>query len=180
MQEAPATTATMEAPAKTGGFPPFDQTTFPTQVFWLVIAMAVLFVVMWRFAGPRIKGTLSQRRDLIHKEIETAQENKRKAEQATVAYETPLFEARERARAINNQYRDKAAADVKKAEAEADASAEKATTEAEARLAKIRAEAKTHIVDAARDATIEIVSRLTGERISDADATAAVRATQGS
>ena len=180
MQEAPATTATTEAPTKTGGFPPFDQTTFPTQIFWLVIAMAVLFVVMWRFAGPRIKGTLSQRRDLIHKEIETAQENKRKAEAATVAYETPLYEARERAKAINNQYRDKAAADVKKAEAAADASAEKATAEAEARLAKIRAEAKSHIVDTARDATIEIVSRLTGERISDADATAAVRAVQGS
>lgn len=180
MQESSATTATTEAPAKPGGFPPFDQTTFPSQVFWLVIVMALLFVVMWRFAGPRIKGTLSQRRDLIHKDIEVAQESKRKAEQATVAYETPLFEARERARAINNQYREQAAAEVKKAEAEADAKAEKATTEAEARLTKIRAEAKSHIVDAAKDAAIEIVSRLTGERISDADAAAAVRATQGS
>lgn len=179
MQESPVTTATTEAPAKSGGFPPFDQTTFPTQIFWLVIAMVVLFVVLWRFAGPRIKGTLSERRDLIHKEIETAQENKRKAEAATVAYETPLFQARERAKAMNNEYRDKAAADVKKAEAAADASAEKATTEAEARLAKIRTEAKAHIVDAAKDATIEIVSRLTGERISDADAAAAVRSAQG-
>src|SRR4249920_3049835 len=180
MQDAPATHATTEAPQQGAGFPPFKPESFPSQIFWLVITMALLFVVLWRFAGPRIKGTLSQRRDLIHKEIETAQENKRKAEQATVAYETPLFQARERAKAINNQYRDKAAADVKKAEAEADASAEKATTEAEARLARIRAEAKSHIVDTARDATIEIVPRLTGERISDADATAAVRAVQGS
>jgi len=179
MQDAPPITATTEAPTKSGGFPPFDQTWFPSQIFWLVIAMVMLFVVMWRFAGPRIKGTLSERRDLIHKEIETAQENKRKAEAATVAYETPLFEARERAKAMNNEYRDKAAADVKKAEVAADASAEKATTEAEARLAKVRAEAKAHIVDAAKDATIEIVSRLTGERISDADAAAAVRSAQG-
>ena len=162
-----------------GGFPPFKTDTFASQIFWLVITMAVLFIVLWRFAGPRIKGTLSQRRDLIHREIETAQENKRKAEAATVAYETPLFQARERARAINSEYRDKAAADVKKAEAQADASAEKATAEAEARLAKIRAEAKAHIADAAKDATIEIVSRLTGERISDADAIAAVRMAQG-
>jgi len=181
MQEAPATTATTEAPApQGGGFPPFKTESFPSQIFWLVITMALLFVVLWRFAGPRIKGTLSQRRDLIHKDIEVAQESKRKAEQATVAYETPLYEARERARAINNQYREQAAAEVKKAEAEADAKAEKATTEAEARLARIRAEAKSHIVDAAKGAAIEIVVRLTGERISDADAAAAVRATQGS
>src|ERR1700749_2522105 len=104
-----------------GGFPPFKTDTFASQIFWLVITMAVLFVVLWRFAGPRINSTLSNRRAMIHRDIEMAQENKRKAEQATVAYETPLFEARERAREMNNQYRDKAAADVKKAEAEADA-----------------------------------------------------------
>ena len=42
----------------------------------------------------------------------------------------------------------------------------------------LRAEAKAHITDAAKDATIEIVSRLTGERISAEDAAAAVRAAQ--
>jgi len=161
-----------------GGFPPFDTSTFSSQIFWLVVTLAFLFVVLWRYAGPRIKGTLSERRSLITKEIETAQENRRKAEAATVAYETPLFEARERARAINNEYRETAAAAVKQAETEADAKAEKATAEAEGRLAKIRAEAKAHIADAAKDATIEIVSRLTGERVSAEDAAAAVRAAQ--
>jgi F-type H+-transporting ATPase subunit b len=176
MQAGQTTSSTQDSG---GGFPPFKTDTFPSQIFWLVVAMALLFVVLWRFAGPRIKGTLSERRALITREIETAQENRRKAEQATVAYETPLFEARERARAINNQYRDQAAAAVKEAETEADAKAERATAEAEARLARIRAEAKSHIADAAKDATIEIVSRLTGERISAEDAAAAVRAAQG-
>lgn len=179
MMAAEATTEGTEAPSGVG-FPPFKTQSFPSQIFWLVITMSVLFVVLWRFAGPRIKGTLSERRGLIQREIETAQENKRKAEAATVAYETPLFEARERARAINTQYREKAAEDVKRAEAEADANAEKATAEAETRLARIRAEAKTHIADAAKNAAIEIVSRLTGERISDADAAEAVRAAQES
>ena len=178
MQEAPATTATTEAAGP--GFPPFKPESFPSQIFWLVITMALLFVLMLRWAVPLSNATLSNRRAMIHKDIETAQENKRKAEQATVAYETPLFEARERARAMNNEYRDKAAADIKKAEEQADASAEKVTAEAEARLAKIRAEAKGHIVQAAQDATVEIVSRLTGQTISAEDAAAAVRATQES
>ena len=172
-----AMTTGTEAPGG-AGFPPFKTESFPSQIFWLVITMTVLFVVLWRYAGPRIKGTLSERSGLIAKEIETAQENRRKAEAATVAYETPLFEARERAKAINNQYRDQAAAEVKKAETEADAMAEKATAEAEARLNRIRAEAKVHIADAAKDAAIEIVARLTGERISSDDAAAAVRAVQ--
>lgn len=179
MAEAPATTATTQVPAQySGGFPPFRIETFASQFFWLTITLAVLFVVLWRYAGPRIKATLAERRGLIAKELDTAQENRRKAEAATVAYETPLFEARERARTINSQYRERAAAAVKTAEAAADASAEKATAKAEARLVKIRAEARTHILDAAKDAAIEIVSRLTGERISEADAASAVRATQ--
>ena len=174
-----ATKEGTEAPSG-AGFPPFKTESFPSQIFWLVVTMTFLFVVLWRFAGPRIKGTLSERRGLIQKEIETAQESRRRAEAATVAYETPLFEARERARAINNQYREKAAEDVRKAEAEADANAERVTAEAEARLARIRSEAKTHIAGAAKDAAIEIVERLTGERISDADAAAAVSAAQES
>ena len=36
-------TATTEAPKKEGGFPPFDTTTFPSQLFWLVITFAGLF-----------------------------------------------------------------------------------------------------------------------------------------
>src|SRR5215475_1799100 len=131
MQDAPATTATTHVPQQGAGFPPFKPESFPSQIFWLVVTMALLFVVLWRYAGPRIKGTLSERHALITREIETAQENRRKAEAATVAYETPLFEARERARAINTQYHDEAAAAVKQAEAEADAKAEKATAEAE-------------------------------------------------
>jgi len=173
-----ATTEGTGTPKEGAGFPPFKTESFPSQIFWLVITMAFLFVVLWRFAGPRIKGTLNERRGLISKEIQAAQDNRRKAEAATVAYETPLFEARERARQINNQYREQAAADVKAAEAEADAKAEAVTAEAEARLAKVRAEAKTHIEGAARDAAIDIVERLTGQRISQADAAAAVRAAQ--
>src|ERR1700760_18461 len=111
------TTTTGTAQDSGGGFPPFKTDTFPSQIFWLVITMAVLFVVLWRFAGPRINDTLSNRRAIIHKDLETAQENKRKAEQATVAYETPLFEARERARAINEQSRANAAEEMKKAAA---------------------------------------------------------------
>lgn len=176
MAEGVTTTGT-EAPSG-AGFPPFKTESFPSQIFWLVVTMTFLFVVLWRFAGPRIKGTLEERRGMIQKEIETAQENRRKAEAATAAYETPLFEARERARALNDQSRERAAEEVKKAEAEADANAERATADAEARLARIRAEAKTHIANAAKDAAVEIVSRLTGERVSDAEAEAAVRAAQ--
>ncbi|MBV9548086.1 MAG: ATP F0F1 synthase subunit B, partial [Alphaproteobacteria bacterium] len=42
MAETAATQATTEAPQQ-GGFPPFDGTTFPSQIFWLVVTFAFLF-----------------------------------------------------------------------------------------------------------------------------------------
>ncbi|MBV8976068.1 MAG: hypothetical protein JO261_05730 [Alphaproteobacteria bacterium] len=176
--EAAATTAGTEQPSG-AGFPPFKTESFPSQIFWLVVTMTFLFVVLWRYAGPRIRATLTERRALVQQELAAAQENRRKAEQATVAYETPLFEARERAKRLNTQVREQAAEEARKAEAEAEASAERATREAEERLARVRSEAKTHIANAARDAAMEIVERLTGERISEAEAAAAVRSLQG-
>ncbi len=50
------TTASTQGPQKPAGFPPFDTATFPSQIFWLVVSFAVLFVVLWRIAGPRING----------------------------------------------------------------------------------------------------------------------------
>jgi len=181
MIDAGSMTETTEqpAPAKaTGGFPPFDTTTFANQIFWLVISMAVLFVVLWRFAGPRIRQTITERRTMIQNELAKAQEDRQAAERATQAYQAPLLQARERARELNNQTRERAAQAVKRAEADADAKADQATAEAEARLAQVRAEAKGHIAAAAQAAAADIVARLTGEQVSADDAAAAVSAVQ--
>ena len=62
MAEESAHTATTEAPKSEGGFPPFDTTTFPSQFFWLAISFAFLFTVLWRVAGPRINGAITNRR----------------------------------------------------------------------------------------------------------------------
>ena len=58
---AAGTTAKTEVPAKHegAGFPPFKTETFPSQIFWLMITFAFLFVVLWRVAGPRIQGVLT-------------------------------------------------------------------------------------------------------------------------
>ena len=56
MADALPHTATTQAPKKEGGFPPFDATTFPSQLFWLAVTFAFLFTVLWRVAGPRING----------------------------------------------------------------------------------------------------------------------------
>ncbi len=88
MADAATTTATTEAaPHKGAGFPPFKTETFPSQLFWLAVTFAFLFVVLWRVAGPRIAGTIGARRHRIADDLAVAQKNRTGAEAAEAAYQ---------------------------------------------------------------------------------------------
>ena len=174
MAETTAHTATTQAPSKEGGFPPFDTTTFASQLFWLAITFAFLFLVLWRVAGPRINGAITNRRGVINGAIAEAGKARGDAEAAQAAYETALAGARARANALAEETRQKLNGEIAKAKAEADASAHDAMAAADARIAGTHETAKAHVKTAARDAAIAIVERLTGDTVSADDAAAAI------
>jgi F-type H+-transporting ATPase subunit b len=174
MAEETAHTATTEAPKKEGGFPPFDTTTFPSQLFWLAITFAFLFTVLWRVAGPRINGAITNRRGAINGAIAEAGKARADAEAAQAKYEMALTKARTNANALAEETRQKLNAEIAKAKAEADASAHVAMAAADSRIAQTRETAKTAVTAAARDAAIAIVERLTGDKVSAEDAAAAI------
>jgi F-type H+-transporting ATPase subunit b len=175
MEPAAHTTSGTTVPSQEGGFPPFKSQTFVSQYFWLTITFAFLFVVLWRFAGPRIQGAIAERRGRINSELAAAEQNRRRAEAAQAEYQAPLIEARERARGATDDTRAKFAQEAESAKAAADKEAEAVTAKAEERIAALRAEARRHIADVAKDAVIDIVNRLTGETVSAQEAAAAVQ-----
>jgi F-type H+-transporting ATPase subunit b len=179
MQDA-ATTAGTVQPETSGGFPPFKAETFPSQLFWLAITFGFLFVVLWRFAGPRIQSVIAERRGKINDDIRTAEQHRKDSEAAAAAYEAALAAARGRAHALADENRKRVSSEIDSAKGLADAEANKATVAAEARIAQLRNEAKVHIRNAARDAAVSIVSRLTGETVSNEVAAEAVKRVGGS
>lgn len=173
---ADATTNASGVPGhQAAGFPPFKTETYPSQIFWLVICFAVLFVVLWRIAGPRINGVISSRRNAINADIAAADKARGDAETASAAYQTALAGARARAQALAEDNRQKLNAEIAKAKADAEAEAHRAMADADARIAATRIEAQTHMIKAAEEAAIAIVARLTGETISADDAARAVK-----
>lgn len=167
--------ASTETPAQAGGFPPFKTETYPSQLFWLVISFAVLFLVMWRIAGPRINGVIAGRRGAINADVAAADQARGEAQTASAAYQTALASARARAHAMAEENRQTLNAEIAKAKEAAEAEAERATAAADARIAASRIEAKGHMVRAAEEAAIAIVQRLTGETVSPADAAQAMK-----
>lgn len=175
MAEETATHAMTEAGHSAAAFPPFDTTTFPSQIFWLVITFGVLFVVLWRVAGPRIHNVIADRRSAINSAIEAANAARKDADAASAAYDVALAGARARANAMAEETRASINAEITRAKSDAEAKAASAMSAADARIQAARGAAQVHVADAAKDAAVAIVARLTGETVAADEAARAVK-----
>lgn len=145
-----------------GGFPPFESTYFASQLVSLAIAFVALYIIVSRFALPRVGGVIEARQNAIESDLAEAQKLKDQSDAALKAYEGELAAARSRAQAIGNETREKMNAS---AEAERKALEEKLAvrlTEAEKQIAATRTAAMGNVRSIAADAAGAIVQRLTG------------------
>lgn len=145
-----------------GGFPPFDVHTYPSQLIWLVIAFAALYLLMSRIALPRIANILEERHDRIADDIEEAGKLKAESEAAAVAYEKALASARNKAHGIATETRDKlsASAEASRKSLEADLSVKLAA--AEVQIAATKTAAMSNVRGIAVEAADAIVKTLIG------------------
>lgn len=174
MADAAQTTTETTVPTQNGGeFPPFRTETYPQQLFWLAVTFAVLFIVMWRVAVPRIGGAIAERKKRIADDLAAAEAHRRNAEKASADYDAALAAARARALAVAEENRQQIQKEIDVAKAGADDEAQEAMSKADARIAALRNQAKDQVTAAARDAAIAIVARLVGETVSAEDVAAA-------
>jgi F-type H+-transporting ATPase subunit b len=160
--EAPASGAHTEAEGGNGGFPPFDSSTFASQLVSLVIAFVALYVIVSRIALPRVGGVIDARQKAIEGDLAEAQRLKDQSEAALKAYESELAAARSRAQAIGSENREKLNA---VSEAERKTLEEKLAhklADAEKTIATTRANAMSNVKGIAADAASAIVQQLTG------------------
>src|SRR5262244_2636790 len=90
-----------------GGFPPFDSSTFASQLVSLVIAFVALYLIVSRIALPRVGGVIDARQNKIDGDLAEAQKLKDESEAALKTYESELAAARSRAQAIGTETREK-------------------------------------------------------------------------
>jgi F-type H+-transporting ATPase subunit b len=151
-----------EADGGNGGFPPFDSSTFASQLVSLVIAFVALYLIVSRIALPRVGSVIDARQNAIEGDLAAAQKLKDESEAALKAYESELAAARTRAQAIGAETREKlnAASEAERKSLEGKLSQKLA--DAEKTIAATRTNAMSNIRGIAADAAIAIVQRLTG------------------
>ncbi|HUG61940.1 MAG TPA: F0F1 ATP synthase subunit B [Methylomirabilota bacterium] len=160
-------------------FPPFDPSTFASQLLWLALTFGVLYWTISRIAAPRIASILEVRRDRIAGDLGEAERLRGETDAAVVAYEQSLADARKSAGAIAAETRDQVNRDLdaKRQAIEADLAGK--LGEAEARITQIKTKALEEVDAIATETTEAIVSALIGKGSSDEAASAVIAVRRG-
>lgn len=164
-----------EAGADTGGnLPQLNIETFPSQIFWLLVTLVILYYLLSKIALPRIASVLEERADTIADDLDKADEFKRKAQEAEAAYEQALADARSKAMGIAAETRDAIQTQVNEAMAKADAEIAARTAEGEKRIGEIRESAKIAVQEVAEETSVAVVEAVLPDVVDAAALKAAV------
>ena len=132
-----------------------------------IIAFAIVFFFVWRYAGPTLKETLERRQQAVAGELTAAEEAKTEAESLLTDYKTQLAEAKTDANRIIEEARETAERMktdiVAKAEDEAGQILSKARSEAEAEKSRALAEARTEV----GEISVDLAGKIVGESLDD-------------
>jgi len=74
--------------------PQLDFSTFLPQIFWLFISLSFLYIVLSRYALPRVSDVIEERRDIIAQDIDSAKEYSVESEKAIEELNLKLSEAK--------------------------------------------------------------------------------------
>ena len=159
-----------------GSFPPFDASTFPSQLLWLAVTFGLFYLFLKKVVLPRVGGILEVRSDRIRQDLDRAARLKEEADAAVSAYEQELADARAKANAIGQGARDSAKAEAEAQRKKVEASLDKRLGDAEARIASIKAAAMKEVGTIAEDTAGAIVQELIGGKMDKAVVAAAVKA----
>ncbi|WP_208347197.1 F0F1 ATP synthase subunit B' [Pseudaestuariivita rosea] len=155
--------ATESGAAEAVGMPQLDFSTFPNQIFWLVVTIVVIYFILSRVALPRIGAVLAERQGSITNDIAAAEEYKLKAKEAEEAYNKALADARTEAQRIVAEAKAEIQADLDQAIAKADAEISAQAAESEKRIGEIRESAMDSVTEVAKETTKAIVASFGGK-----------------
>jgi len=145
------------------GMPQLDFSTWPNQIFWLLVTLAAIYLLLTRIALPRIGAVLADRKGAITNDLAVAEELTKKAAKAEKAYNEALAQARVDAGKIVAEARAAIQKDLDTALAKADAQIAAKSAESALRIDEIRDGALAAVTEVAKDTAKEIVVALGGK-----------------
>lgn len=170
-----STEAPAHGPEESGGLPQFEFQHWGGQIIYLLFLFVVLYLLIAKVFAPKMRRVLDERADSISGAIEAARQVQAEAAGQAEAAKVEVEQARAASRATAAAAKARVTEEANRRAAEEEAVVSARIAEAEAAIGKTRDAAMKNVSTIAADSAAAIVERLTGEKVSAAQAAAAVK-----
>jgi len=140
--------------------PQLDFSTFLPQIFWLFISLSFLYIVLSRYALPRVSDVIEERKDIIAQDIDSAKNFSTEAELAIEELNMKLSEAKINSQSLMNN----SLQEIKESNEEKKAILLKEINDdivaAEAKIQEKKEESLSEISSVSEDIAIEMLENL--------------------
>ena len=145
--------------------PQLDPTSFPSQIFWLVITFVFLWWLMARVALPKVGLVLEERQKKINDSLDLAENLRIEAGSVLEAYEIAISEAHDEARKVINDANQEGTQASANQLAEMRISLTNQIAEMEREIESVKEKALEDIGQSAREVAISTLDKLVGIKI---------------
>ena len=150
----------MSAKAAGAGLPQLDISTWPSQLFWLVVLFAAGYILMAKVVTPRIGTVLEERRAKLDNDLGKARTASEDAARIRAEYEADLDAARSAAAETAKQAAAEAAKQAEAGDAKIAKKLAEKVAKAEAKLVAARSDAVANLNNVAAEAALAAVAQL--------------------
>ncbi|MEK9597663.1 MAG: hypothetical protein VW171_02235 [Alphaproteobacteria bacterium] len=162
------TQSALAAGDSSGGLPQLDITTWPSQLFWLVVTFVIGYILISSLVAPSISSVLENRSTKISNDLEAAKKAQDNAKEVYTSYEVSLSEARSQAAIAAAKALEEAKAETASRDAAINKKLAASAKKAEARLSEMRDEALSSLEDLATETSQKIIAELTPVKVTKA------------
>ena len=146
--------------AESGGMPQLNPEFWISQIFWLVLAFGVLFIILSKFILPKISNNLETRKSQILTNIETAEKQRTESEKKIKEYEKIILETKNEANNFFNEARNKVIDDINKKKELLENEINKEIAEAENEIKEFKDQASAKINNIAITTSTDLLKKL--------------------
>lgn len=136
-------------------------------IFWMFVAFAVLFFILWKWAWPVIIKGIDSRADFINKGVEYAQTAKEQFDHAREEADKQLVEARRQQAEVLREADKMKTQIIEEARAAAQKEAQKVMDAAKVSIEQSRKEAEQSFRDQVSDFALEIAQKVVKNQLAD-------------
>lgn len=149
------------------GMPQLDFTTFPNQIFWILIFVLLFYIVVRYIIIPRLEDIMSSRQDLINADIQQAEEFNKEAREIEDEIKQTMAEANNEALSIASNTKSQVTDKVDAAMKQIEEAVQKQTQESEKRINQIEKKSKEDIQNIASELSMDLIDKFSRNEIKE-------------